>query len=100
MIERELADGEIVEEWRLPATPERKAAADAAFERFSRDTRTLTAVLGDPSRREAEWVAVFDGKVFQSHDFEDVLRHVKALGAKDGPVLVRYARARRDDLPL
>jgi transcriptional regulator with GAF, ATPase, and Fis domain len=100
MIERELADGEIVEEWRLPATPERKAAADVAFQRFTKDTRALTRVMADPERREAEWVAVFDGAVFRSGDFEDVLQHVKALGATDSPVLVRYARARCDDLPL
>ncbi len=99
MIERELADGEIVEEWRLPATPERKAAADAAFERLTRDARTLTGVLG-MTRAEAEWVAVFDGEVFRSTDFEHVVQHVKALGPTDSPVLARYARADCHDFTL
>jgi hypothetical protein len=98
LIERELADGEIAVEWLLPPTGESKAAADAAFERFGRDARTLADALAERDRRDAEWVAVFDGQVFRSPDFERIVDHVKSLGATDSPVLVRYARPRCDDV--
>ncbi len=89
----DLADGEIELATELPTSEAGAARAEARYQRLRKDARTLDALLADPALSlRNEWIAVYDGEVFRTPAFDELLRQFDAHGVEAGRAVKHYVR--------
>lgn len=87
----DLADGEIELVTELPPSGASASRAAARVQRLQNDSTTLDALLADRAvDLRNEWIAVFDGEVFQASAFHDLLRQFDAHGVEAGRAVKHY----------